>query len=188
MGVNHKEPLTSQQWAQLRAEYERGEYVAVLARKFNVDRSTIQRRAKKDNWRERGALHQQAVAEAQAKVADTIAATYRRAALAANDRHLKLYRAVHGLSARLLRLVEANLNEADPKKRAKLTSEIYALQSLTATIRGAADGERCTLQLDRLDLNGLEREDGFSKLCDLLQRTRDARGQKLDSEQGGDHD
>jgi len=169
--------LTQEQWAALRGEWEKGELISVLSRKYGVNRSTITRRSRRAGWKERGALYEQAVSEARDKAVAEIKTTYKEAALAAHSRHLQVFRALQGIGARCLLLLEASINEPNVLKRRAATAEIHALAALTSALRNACDAERGIMRLDRLDyLTGDEREDGFDRLCNFLERARDARG------------
>lgn len=163
--------LTHKQWAEIRSRFEAGEPVTKLASAYDVTRSGISKRAKKEGWLERGALREQAVEEAQAEVKGAIASDYKRQALKANANHLQIYRALQVIGARILKKIENNLIEPDPAKRDRISIEVAALAGLTTAVKSAIEGERGIMQIDKLQLFAKE-EDGFDRLCAMIAESR----------------
>jgi hypothetical protein len=158
--------LGAEHWAKIQARYERGDKLQDIATDYQIVKSTISNRAKRENWRPHGSLAREASEKARNEVADELKDTYKETTQKAMARHAKIWESLQRIGGAFIEdLAEIARRRRMAGKR-EFGKEVNHLKTLAETMRIAVDGDRTAFNMDAIPLE--KGTDSWSNLCDKL--------------------
>jgi hypothetical protein len=143
--------LTEKKWLEIRARYEAGEKAKDLAAEFKIKVNTIYQRAKRKRWKSRGALQDEAIAEAQEEIKEGTKDDYKDRVEKANADHTKFYNYPLKISILMMQAMDKRIAEAQANgENIKLGNDPYLLAQLASTMNMAITGIRTVNKYDAI--------------------------------------
>jgi len=167
--------LTENKWLKIRARYEAGEKAKDLAAEFKIKVNTIYQRAKRKGWKSRGALQDEAIAEAQEEIKEGTKGDYKDRVEKANADHTKFYNYPLKISILMMQAMDKKIAEdVAAGKDVNIGNNPYLLVQLASTMNMAITGIRT---VNKYDAISPDRGDAnLERLYDSFAEQRKKRG------------